>query len=305
MDREEVAQSLNVIKSKPVDPLMLLSEQELARAVDIKASVEADARLQNRSDFEYVQYALTAELEESLEQVLERIYLMQCFRQEYKIHDNAKEGAEVVHKLSLLCPGVWLAVEHVSQQQNYMLVLDFAKLLPKEQIKTDDDLRTYLAALYYLQNSVLPNFVAIREGWTIMCECEGAGFGSFDAEFFDKIMHHLFKAYPKNQKDVFILNSPSVVSLWWGLWKRILTKEQQERHHLGHQIQGFEGRRIDELYKIPTAEDGRQRMINNVYQYLQLRKRKEAEFSLIEAAVRAMTPDEVHHVIANNIQINR
>ncbi|CAB9498172.1 expressed unknown protein [Seminavis robusta] len=298
MDREQLEHSLNVIKAKPVDPLMQLTEVEIARAVNIKASVEQDDRIQNLSDFEYVQYALT-NINETVEQVLERVYLMQCFRQEYRINDTPKEGAKLFHEFSLMCPGHMLAVDHLPFQQNYTKTMDMAKLLPKEQIRTDEDLRVYMAGHYYHWNSMYPNFMAIRLGFTLVCECEGTTMASFDSELFEKSGHHLFKSYPQNTKNVFVLNPSTTINFWWALFKRFLRDDQKGKYHLGYQIPGFEGRRIDGLYKMPTEEAGRQRMISHVHEFLTLRKKNEADFSLLGAALQVMTLDEVHQVITN------
>ncbi|CAB9505645.1 expressed unknown protein [Seminavis robusta] len=298
MDQAQLEQSLNVIKSKPVDPLMQLSEAEIARAVNIKASVEQDDRIQNRSDFEYVQYALT-NLNETVEQVLERVYLVQCFRQEYRLNDTPEEGAEFLRKWSLMCPGLILAVDHLPIHKNYTVTIDMSKLLPKEQIKTDEDLRVYMAGHYYYWNSLYPNFMAIRQGWTWVVECEGTTMASLDPELIEKSGHHLFKSYPKNEKSIFVLNTSTTINIWWSLFKRFVPADQRAKYHLGYQIEGFEGRRIDGLYKMPTEEAGRQRMISHVHEFLTLRKKNEAEFSLVGAALQIMTPEEVHQVIAN------
>ncbi|CAB9519164.1 expressed unknown protein [Seminavis robusta] len=298
MDPEQLEQSLNVIKSKPIDPLMQLTEMEIARAVIIKASVERDNRLQNRSDFEYVQYALT-NLNETVDQVLERVYLMQCFRQEYRINDTPEDGVEFIHKLSLMCPGLLLAVDPLPFQHNYTAAVDMAKFLPEEQIRTDEDLRVYMGGTYYQWNSLYPNFMAIRQGWTMVCECEGTTMASLDPELIEKLGHHLFKSYPKNQKNVFLLNTPTAINMWWALFKKFVPYDQKGKYHLGQQIEGFEGHRIDGLYKTPTEEAGRQKMISHVHEFLTIRKKNEADFCLMEAALQILTLEEVHLVIAN------
>ncbi|CAB9519162.1 expressed unknown protein [Seminavis robusta] len=298
MDREQLEQSLNVIKAKPIDPLMQLTREEIARAINVMANVEQDERIQNRSDFEYVQYALT-NLNETVEQVLERVYLMQCFRQEYKINNTPEEGANFLHNFSIMCPGLLLGVDHLPLQESYSVAIDIAKLLPKEQIRTDEDLRVYMAGHYYYWTSLYPNFMAIRQGFTMVCECEGTTMASFDPELFEKSGHHLFKSYPKKEKNVFVLNTSTVINMWWALFKRFLRADQRGKYHLGYQVPGYEGRRIDGLYKMPTEEAGRQRMVSHVHEFLTLRKKNEIEFCLLEAALQVMTLEEVHRVVTN------
>ena len=54
---------------------------------------------------------------------------------------------------------------------------------------------------------------------------------------------------------------------------------------MDHKIEGYEGRRLDVLYKQPTQEAAHQKMILKVFGLLQQRQQNESSFSLDTAHV--------------------
>ena len=95
--QQHVAAIVDIVKARAGtgriedDPTMRITRTERERALEIKEAVEADHRLTNLSDFEYAQYALSTG-EESLERIRERVYIIQCFRDEYRLGDTIEEG---------------------------------------------------------------------------------------------------------------------------------------------------------------------------------------------------------------------
>ncbi|CAB9531370.1 expressed unknown protein [Seminavis robusta] len=262
--------------------LMEISQAELDRAMEIKAVFAQDERLREMpSDFMCVQYALCTG-DESLEILCDRAYLVQCFKEEYKIANTVEEGIDLFHQYTLLQPGNFLAMEYLPDEKNYFIIVDAAAFFPSA-IKTDDQVRTWIGSTFYWWQATLPDFQAIRNGWTQMFECMGASFDNFDAALTERAKD-LMKAYPKNQRVLYFLNSPTVVNIFWALWKRGLPEREAKSFVLGHSIPGWEGERIDSLYKQPTEEAAREKMILNVYDFLQLRMKNEREFSLDRAA---------------------
>ncbi|CAB9529296.1 expressed unknown protein [Seminavis robusta] len=266
----------------PQKDLMRLSQAELDRAMAIKEAFQNDERLGGiPSDFMCVQYALCT-ADETLEFICQRAFLMQCFMEEYRIADTIEEGIDLFHQYTIQHPGNFLAVEYLPDQQNYFVITDGAAFYPST-IKTDDQWRTWIGSCYYWWQATFPDFQAMRIGHTQMWECDGASFDNFDANLAEKAKD-LMLAYPKSQCAIYFLNSPTVVNIFWALWKRALPERERKTFILGHSIPGWEGQRIDSLYKQPTAEAAREKMVLNVYDFLQLRAKNEREFSLDKAA---------------------
>ncbi|CAB9509163.1 expressed unknown protein [Seminavis robusta] len=261
---------------------MKLSPEEKARAIGIRAAIREDGRLKDSkiSDFLCVQYALTAKPEECLERICDKAFLLQSFRKEYKICGSVEEGIELVNQYSLQHPGNWLATEYIPFQKNYLVVQDLATFLPSEQVKTDEHKRIFLGAVYYQWNSQFPDFQAIREGFSQLIECEGTNCSFLDPELTEIAFEHFFKGYPLKPREVVFLNAPGIVNVWCGLWKRFLPTHEHNKYHLGLQLEGMEGRRIDVLYKCPNEEEARQRMVRNTGRFLRLRHRNEERFHL-------------------------
>jgi hypothetical protein len=266
----------------PDDAAMRLTQAEVERTTQIKAAVEADERCRNLSDFEYVQYCLTTR-DESMESVCERVWTMQEFRMEYRIQETLDEGLELFHQFTLLQPGLLLSIDFLESTQNYMTVDDFACYFPAV-LKTHENFRVFFGGFYYLWNAMMPTFTAMRVGISSMTECMGASFDNFDTRVNDKFLHELFKPYPKKHKDGYWLNSPGMATMVVAFFKPYLPKETVEAFHLGHRIEGFEGR-IDELYKQPTAEIARHVMIEKFLALLRMRYARQASFSLSDVTI--------------------
>lgn len=261
------------------DPTMQLLPEEKERALEIKAAVEVDQRVQNLTDYEYVQYALTT-TGDALENVRERVYRMQAVREEYGITDDATQGVQLYHQMTMQHPGMFLAVDYLPQSDNFIIVLDYAAFVPP---KTDEEYRIFMAGFYYLHQATNSNFRAIRVGVSCLVECSGAEYRNLDLGFFEKFAMQSFGLYPMNVLEEFYLNSESTITLALSIMKRFLPQRIQKKIHLGHRIEGLEGTRIDVLYKTPTEEAARERMVLEVLKLLTLRYQHQKNFSLSEA----------------------
>lgn len=259
----------------------ILTQDELERALELKSAAEKETSLENLSDFEYVQYAIAHPTAEgtSVETLLQHMHAMQCFRQEYKITDTAQEGLDLYQESTLQHPGLFLAVEYLSDSGNFITIDDWAGFFPA-QIRSNKNRRILMASLYYRYQVVCATFLAIRQGIAAMAECEGCGFHNLDANFHEAVMYELFQCYPKRHKEILFLNSPTVINVAHSLWKKYMTQDMKNAFRLGYQIQGMEGRRIDELFKMPTPEAARQTMLSNVKSFLELRYDNQKNFVL-------------------------
>lgn len=261
-----------------LDSTMFLSHAEYDLAVAIRLAVEGDARLTNLTDMEYVQYALTC-AEETMEGILGRVYTMQAFRHEYNILDTVADGIQLFNDFTLQHPGMILTVDYLQSTQNYIVVRDLAAWYPARP-KTQAELRILMGGSYYIFQCKNPNFTAIRNGMTSMNECMDATTENFSYEGMERLFHELIRPYPKNQREAFFLNSPEICNMIYSLWKRYLPEKITRAFQMGHQVQGMEGHRIDELYKTPTQEIARKKVVLRVYDFLQLRYHNQATFSL-------------------------
>jgi CRAL/TRIO domain len=258
---------------------MLLTRTEVNRALEIKkAALKDESNLKPLTDFEYVQYAITT-MEEPMEQILYRMEMMEKFKLEYKIEDTPQDGVELIHQLSLDQPGFLLSVAHLPSSNNFMSVIDWAHLFP-HKCKTWNQNRTFLGYIYYILQCKTCQFTAIREGSSILVECMDAGIQNFDSQFFSQIPHQLTRWYPKVQREMFLLNSPSVVNICFALWRRIMRPDEKKAVHLGHKVMGMEGVRIDEFYNVPTPEAANQHLLESVFTLLQHRYKMEQQFKL-------------------------
>ena len=154
------------------DPTMKLTRAEKARALEIREACDADDRIKSTiSDFEIAQYAVTAEPGETMESICQRIFLLQCFKEEYGITDDEVEGIELFIELTKLQPGVYLSVEYVKSSENHILIMDYAMFFPASLKSSDHQMRVYLASHYYIFNCLNPEFRSMRNGISLLTEC--------------------------------------------------------------------------------------------------------------------------------------
>lgn len=263
------------------DISMQLTSAEVARAKEIKTAMEALPELPNLSDFEVVQFALTCP-GMSLEQACDKMSRFHSFRREYRIEDTARDGVQRFHHMTLQHPGLVLALEYLPSSSNYIAVHDYAAFFPP---KTEEETHVLFQGLFYLDQAKFPNFQSIRVGYTCLIECSGAGYANFDADFCQKFVVELFNSYPLNQKEVYYINSESTMSMMTALWNRFVPERVRNKWVLGFQIPGFEGQRIDVLYKTPTEEEARGRTVLQLLKNLLLRYTNQQNFSLSNPSI--------------------
>jgi hypothetical protein len=255
---------------------MFLSAGETRRALAIKQAAAAREHLKPLTDFEYAQFAL-ATMDEPLEAVLQRIEMLQAFREEYHVLDTAEEGIRLINQMTLDHPGFLLAIEYIPTSGNYHSILDLEGFNPS-RIKTPDQFRRFVVALYYQFQSKHSEFWSARAGTSIIAECMGVTTDQFDDVPLSRIFHELYQWYPQKQKNIFILNSNSAVNLSISLWRRHMTPTLTSSIQLGCQIPGLESRKIDILYKIPTPAIARQTLLEDTKKLLETRYHHERKF---------------------------
>jgi CRAL/TRIO domain len=267
---------------------MTLDLVEIQRALIIKEAVEAGPHLAKMTDFEYVQYALThptthgttAEAAMPLSTILEHIARMQAFCRQYQIQETADEGAQMWHEWYLEQPGHLLALLYLPSSGSCTHVSDMKALFPR-LIKTERQWRILLAAVYYRSHAMAPHFRAMRQGESTMFECQGTTFQNYEPSFCERLFHEILISYPKRHKEMFFLHSPMVINIAYGLLKQYMNQNMKETFHLGYSIPGLEGRRIDELFKVPDEETALRNTVDQVHQLLTIRYRNQTQFQIL------------------------
>ncbi|CAB9519332.1 expressed unknown protein [Seminavis robusta] len=264
-----------------VDPTMQLTVAEVDRARQVKAAVEAIPGLHSLSDFDIVQYALCA-VDETMDQICHRVHCQQAFRQQYQIDDTAAQGVALFSQMTLQHPGMFLAADYLASSEGYMCIVDHAKFFPP---KTDAQIRIHMAGTFYLNQALNPTFRAMRNGTTSMIECSGASFDNMDLKYMEKFAVEFFSHYPQKAKEKFFSSAESSITMLFALWNRFLPASIREKIHLGGELSGMDGQRIDVFYKQPTPEIARDRLCRKVLHLLTRRYDNQANFSLSKPSV--------------------
>lgn len=258
---------------------LTLSPEEVTKAREIKVAAQAwPNTLQPLSDFEYVQYALCTE-GETMDKIMQRMEVMEAFRQEYSIQDTKEEGVELLSQLMQEHPEFVLSLDYVTCSKNFLTIFDLSKLI-MARIRTQEQFRIFMGAMYYMVHCKQCQFTAIRVGSSVLCECMGTTAKNIDHGVFDKLLHELYRWYPKKQKEMFFLHTPSVVNVLCSLWKRFMTSNQKQSLWLNKEISGMEGQSINTLYTMPTPERATRHVLSMTQRFLETRYRNEREFRL-------------------------
>lgn len=266
------------------DNKMELTQAEYDFARDIKGLVEATPHVKNLMDFDYVCYAIAAE-NETLEQVLARIFTMQCFREHYNIQDTREEGIEIIHqRMGLQQPYMLLEMDYIERNQSFCSVVDLAQFFPS-RAKTQSDYRILLGGAYYTWHCQFPEFRSLRTGATLLVECMDATLENFDRRVHHRLLHELMKCYPQVDKAIYFLHSSLVPSMMYNFTKKFLPDKIKNSFHLDYHIEGLEDQRIDGLYKQPTPELAQARLIVKINQFLRDRYRNRESFRLDSASI--------------------
>lgn len=263
---------------------LTLTRSEYNFALQIKSCVEAAVHLHNLTDFDYVCFAIANE-GESMEQVLARIYTLQCFREHYNILDTAEEGMELIYQLLVvLQPFLVLDIEYVEHDQAFFSVCDLAKADPS-QIKTHNDHRIFLGGYFYWWHCHYPEFRSLRNGKTVLCECMDTSMKNYDAPLSRKMLHEVLTCYPKVDKALCYIHSPAIPSMMYSMVKDYLPEKIREAFRLDHVIPGLEDQRLDAFYNVPTPEDAQARLLLKIAGYLNARYNNRNSFSFENVSI--------------------
>ena len=286
------------------DPTMTITTAELELSLEVQRAAGSHKKLLDLTKrrslqghkiptltaFDVAQQAIAATSEDTAEDIAERLYKLQCFRDEYRIHDTVEEGVSLIHQLMEIMPGYLLSVDFAPRYGSYIFVWDFAAFYPSK-LKEEKDLRIFFGALYYIFQCLSSNLKAIRSGVVFITECQGMSSQNWDMHLEEKMLAELFSHYPFKCKECLWLNTPTIANIAYGLMKPLVRKDVLASWRMGCKLDGFEGR-IDSLFKMPTLAIAQEQLLKRVEGFLSERARNLSKFELSALMVQDPTQED-------------
>ncbi|CAB9512478.1 expressed unknown protein [Seminavis robusta] len=293
------------------DPSMVLEENELRWAYDIKEAIDDSTHLAPVSDLECVQWAIATVDQQNLDEVLDKVHKLQCFREQYSF-ENVRAGSSpnaidrcVKEGVELLSgyvrdqqPGHLVTIDHMASQGHYLIVWDRAKFSPSK-VRSEADWRIYQGCTYNIFMILNSNVRAIREGIAVILECEGMGYLNYDNQFEERRVTELFNYYPFKTQEFFFLHTPTVAIFLWKAVNRFLTDKFKKSVKLDATVDGLDGKRIDSLFNMPTFEDAQDRLLIRLEEYLRERLEHQVHYKMPPKPPPVAEDDEAAEVAAN------
>ena len=296
-----------------LDPNNTVTTPELERSRKLQEAAECHKKLlalQQRQrltghkvtklhPYDFAQQAIVAPSEDTVDDIADRLYKLQCFRDEYRIQDTVEEGVSLIHQLMEIMPGYLLSVDFAPRYGSYIFVWDFAAFHPA-RLKDQSNLRVFLGALYYICQCLSTNLKAVRSGVVFITECQGMSSHNWDMHLEQKMLAELFCHYPFKYKECLWLNTPTIANIAYALMKPLVRRDFLASWRLGCKLDGFEGR-IDSLFKMPTQAIAQEQLLKRVEGFLTERARNVRNFELSECMVANPPPPQDPAVAADRV----
>ena len=251
---------------------MRITGQEYENAMAIKAMVEMSPDLDNLSDLMYVQLAIVCK--DNIEEVLDRCYGLQAFREEYKMLDTYEDGRYYLKELIKIFPTMFLNFAFAELDGCYTLVQDIQKFDPTAfttlRIETN-----FLIGMAYISPAFHPDIESIRKGHVAIAECQGMTLRRDVMKFHSKFFSEFLSHYP------FIghcraFHTSSMVNVIVSMLRKILPKDVKDRFMVGFKYDGH----LADVLLVPTTEVANQRTLQRMFDALKLRYHNEKRFQL-------------------------
>ncbi|CAB9522248.1 expressed unknown protein [Seminavis robusta] len=270
---------------------MALGATERLWAREIKAAAAKCPELEPLSDFWYAQVAIVSFHEHhqnlvaarsDLPAVLERLHALQDMRQEYFIRDTVSHGVEVMSRTVCdLLPGWFMAFSYHAEKGAYLRVVSLTEF--NMSIFTQNEkVRTWLAAIWYINHAHVPDMEAARQGFVQYVECKGYEWRNqsmFHIKAFSEAAP-LFALYPLLCQQTVHYNTGMFVKLLASMAKRLLPKHLTKDFLFESGSIGEGVTRLEELFAMPTQEVANQRLVARLKDALERRYQNEANFRL-------------------------
>jgi hypothetical protein len=149
---------------------MQLSARERALAIGIKEAIASTAEMDPVSDFMCAQLALIDG--DDTEAALQRVYHLQCLKEEYGIFDTVQDGKAILVEYVEMMPKTLLCFTYCKDTGQYIMMYDNTKF-DGSRMTSEKHVRIWMGAMYYTLQTLCPDFEAIRCGSTLVFENEG------------------------------------------------------------------------------------------------------------------------------------
>jgi hypothetical protein len=149
---------------------MQLTARERALAIGIKEAIASAAETDPVSDFMCAQLALIDG--EDTETALQRVYHLQCLKEEYGLLDTAQDGRAILAEYVEMMPRTLLCITYCKDSGQYIMMYDNTRF-DGSRMKSEKHVRIWMGAMYYTMQTLCPDFEAIRCGTTLVFENEG------------------------------------------------------------------------------------------------------------------------------------
>lgn len=266
------------------DSRMRITEEEREWAKQIKAAVDRCPELDPVSDFMYAQEAIVAmradPTEANLEVILERMSQFQEYRKQHSFPDRSycAFSRKVLHQVfNDIVPGHYLSFAYYADESSYVLAADMSTF-SRQVLNNHENQGAYLAVNWLLMEAQQPDFEAIRNGVTVMADCEGYDWKNKDMVNMGvmRLLSEIDSLYPVHVKKMKFFHTGMFANLCFAMTKKLMPPHMIKRVDVGCQWKG----RLKEMFLLPNLETANRKNLSRIDEALRRRAVNEASFTL-------------------------
>jgi hypothetical protein len=267
---------------------MHMSREEQRWARELKAAVEASNDIPHISDMQVAHQAIVHQ--GNVFNALLSIKALHEFRRIYQIQDTPEEGLQTLQALSEQQPGFFLDLETNPQTQETSLVVDLQAFQPHKALAiqpgkpADHSFQVLARGVYYLHKATAPSLAAARNGLFLVVDCDNVGWDNFHSELDQRLHAELLQHLPLQWKKIMAYSTALVASVWWGLSKRMFSRQFCSNLEKGCRLVDTDPsrppRRIADMYRQPDLKTVQARFLRSAQQLLHIRETNEQDFSI-------------------------
>ena len=268
-------------QQEEMDMRMGLTPAEQELALEIKAMIASTPELRRFSDMMIAQIAVMSVYRgEGIAKVRDRLEDLQVGALDrFDIHDTLEQGKDILKRfVEDVHPAFVLHFYYDKDREAYVLVLDLAKF--HMDIVTDDEKALiWLQGCYYLNHCQNPDLQSVRNGVVYIAECQGQNWKSkyrLQVKAY-KEWSYILEAYPMHFQSVLHFHTNLFVNLMVSLGKNLIPAETAKRFQFGYVS---EAGRLDTLYLQPSLELATKRVLDKLYDALELRYTNDEKYTL-------------------------
>ena len=269
-----------------------LSPEEREWALDIKDMIEMTPEANfSLPDFCCAHWALV--LQEDVAGAVRRAIRLQEFREEYDIRDTAQQGRQLIKNYMDLFPGAVLHLDLDTsigessrpggpedpgrQELGSMVFIHDAVKFDSAKLDSEQKMRTFMGASYYMQQAYFMDCEAVRRGITVLGEYEGSGYANKkDLKVVSRMFSELMSVYPINGRTR-NYRTGVLATVMSSILRKIMPEHLRGDYLCGCKS---EGGRFDTIYLTPDIETASRRVLNSFTFFLEWRYESEQNFTL-------------------------